>query len=110
MGEVIVSRSASRPMTTSAMTFHGHFSDDIPWSLQRRHSMVTSATTFHGHFSPSYDFGVLRLVSLHAFTHPLPATDPPAKTLLTSLYYQQSNQHPSTTITPITFSTITTPT
>src|SRR6218665_213204 len=36
--------------------------------------MVTSAMTFHGHFSSPYDFSVLRLVSVHPFTHPLPAT------------------------------------
>src|SRR6218665_569317 len=38
--------------------------------------MVTSAMTFHGHFSSPYDFSVLRLVSVHPFTHPLPATRP----------------------------------
>src|SRR6218665_1363036 len=108
-------------MVTSSMTFHGHFMMTFDGHF---------TMTFHGHFSLPYDFGVLRLVSLHPFTHLLPATRPknptkhpsPTNSPLTTILphtdvhplspkhqYDQGPPHttshlPSTTITPITLS------
>src|SRR6218665_1530061 len=69
-------------MVTSSMTFHGHFMMTFDGHF---------TMTFHGHFSLPYDFGVLRLVSLHPFTHLLPATRP-----------KNPTKHPSPTNSPLT--------